>query len=612
MARPTRLKALEHQTARLERRIASLEALDRRFSWIRLGALLAGGVVTWAAASWAGGPWGWAALGLSLAGFAAVVALHRRLDRWSQTFKIWLELKAAQLARMRLDWDSIPPPVGAAQFQTPGLSVDLDLTGPRSLHHLMDTAVSQAGSERLAAWLSQADPQPEVVQRRQAVVSELAQLSRFRDRFQLTYRLVSAGPLAGERLLGWLQVADPASRLGWLLPVAAALTSLNLALFSLNSLGLLPPYWILTFFVYLIFYFYNTNSLQEFLDAVVDLDRELGPFRALLEFLETYPYRSSSRLHAICRPFVGAGIRPSRQLQAIKLTTAAIGLRMNPVMSFVLNAMLPWDFAFAFLANRRRQRMAGLLPVWLDTLYTLEALTSLANFAYLNPGYTFPEFTSDASPILQARQLGHPLLPPDSRVCNSFEVAEAGSIAIITGSNMAGKSTFIKTVGINLCLAYAGGPVNAASWSSAPFRLHTCIRISDSITDGLSYFYAEVRCLKRLLEELEAESPFPLLFLIDEIFRGTNNQERLIGSRAYLQSLEAANGIGLVATHDLELTGLAAGRPWVKNYHFRDHIHAGRMAFDYRLHPGPSPTTNALKIMALEGLPVEPGRGPAA
>jgi len=140
---------------------------------------------------------------------------------------------------------------------------------------------------------------------------------------------------------------------------------------------------------------------------------------------------------------------------------------------------------------------------------------------------------------------------------------------------------------------------------SIPLRIHTCIRIRDSLTDGYSYFYAEVKCLKSLLGKLDQGDELPVLYLVDEIFRGTNNRERLSGSRAYLRSANGKNGIGLLATHDLELAGLADESPNVVNYHFRDQVQQGRLIFDYKIQPGPSPTTNALKIMQMEGLPVE-------
>ncbi|HEX3641991.1 MAG TPA: hypothetical protein VHV10_11930, partial [Ktedonobacteraceae bacterium] len=176
---------------------------------------------------------------------------------------------------------------------------------------------------------------------------------------------------------------------------------------------------------------------------------------------------------------------------------------------------------------------------------------------------------------------------------------------IITGSNMAGKSTFLRTLGVNLCLAYAGGPVNASMLQTSLFRLFTCIRVTDSVTDGYSYFYAEVKRLRALLDALAEPDQLPVFFLVDEIFKGTNNRERLIGSRSYVRAIVGRNCVGAISTHDLELVKLADVVPQVKNYHFREEVIDGRLVFDYILRPGPCPTTNALKIMQMEGLPVE-------
>jgi DNA mismatch repair ATPase MutS len=200
--------------------------------------------------------------------------------------------------------------------------------------------------------------------------------------------------------------------------------------------------------------------------------------------------------------------------------------------------------------------------------------------------------------------LGHPLIPVEKKVTNDFAINELGQVVIITGSNMSGKSTFLRTLGVNLCLAYAGAPVNATTFQTILFRIFTCIRVSDSVTEGYSYFYAEVKRLKALLVELEQPDSFPLFFLIDEIFKGTNNRERLLGSRAYIQAVVGRNCVGVVSTHDLELVKLADQFPQVTNAHFREEVVDGHMVFDYILRPGPSPTTNALKIMRMEGLPV--------
>jgi DNA mismatch repair ATPase MutS len=169
---------------------------------------------------------------------------------------------------------------------------------------------------------------------------------------------------------------------------------------------------------------------------------------------------------------------------------------------------------------------------------------------------------------------------------------------------MSGKSTYLRTIGVNLCLAQAGAPVCAATFEWSWSRLACCIRIDDSLEAGLSFFYAEVKRLKSILDATRDHNAPPVLFLIDEIFKGTNNRERLLGSRAYIKHLATGNGFGLVSTHDLELTDLEKEIPSLTNAHFQETVAAGALKFDYRLRPGPCPTTNALRIMELEGLPV--------
>lgn len=170
---------------------------------------------------------------------------------------------------------------------------------------------------------------------------------------------------------------------------------------------------------------------------------------------------------------------------------------------------------------------------------------------------------------------------------------------------MAGKSTFLRTVGINLALTFSGAPVNAASLKTNLFRLFTSINVKDSLEGGLSHFYAEVRRLRRLLNELEGEHELPLFFFVDEIFKGTNNRERFRGSTAFLKYVADKNGIGMISTHDLELASLEKEIPQLSNWHFAETIEGGKMSFEYKIKPGPCPTTNALKIMEMEGLPVK-------
>ena len=190
-------------------------------------------------------------------------------------------------------------------------------------------------------------------------------------------------------------------------------------------------------------------------------------------------------------------------------------------------------------------------------------------------------------------------------MANTILFEGLGRIFLVTGSNMSGKSTFLRTIGINTCLAQAGAPVCARSFRWSLVRMATCIRVDDSLDSGLSFFYAEVKRLKTILDNTQDSQGPPVLWLIDEVFKGTNNRERLMGGRALIAALAGGNGFGLVTTHDLELAELEQLLPGITNIHFQESVFEGALHFDYRLRPGPCPTTNALRIMALEGLPVE-------
>jgi hypothetical protein len=590
--------------ARLERRRAEIEAISRRYTWARVVIFFAGGVLAWGIGQALGAAVGWMAAGVAAALFIIVVALQRRVDGWIRAMEVWRGLYAEKVARLALDWNALPLPAGAPHPADPALAFDLDLSGPRSLHHLLDTAVSKQGSARLGDWLTCPIPGVTAIGQRQAAVRELRTMHGFRNRLRLRFRLVSGEPLDGERLLAWLHAPAPEQALRRLLPWATMLALLNLALLGVWLVGAAGPFWLLSTLAYGGLYFSARGVVSEFLEAIWRLERELGKFSPLLDYLEHYRYRPGSAVQEACRPFWAAGQRPSRHLRRVQVVTALVGISANQFLGPIINFALPWDFWAAYLAMRRRQEMAERLPAWLEAFHTLEALVSLGEYAALHPECIFPDI-AEGGAVLAAEGMGHPLLPAGRKVRNDLHFEQLGELYIITGSNMAGKSTFVRTLGVNLCLAYAGAPVDALRFESRPFRLYTCIRINDSLGDGFSYFYAEVRRLKGLLEALrDPAASLPLLYLIDEIFRGTNNRERLIGSQAFVRALIGQPGVGLIATHDLELAALAQEHAQAKNVHFSDQVLEGRLAFDYKLRPGVSPTTNALRIMAIEGLPI--------
>jgi len=612
----TPLKQIRHTThmryiERLARMLMRLEKRENIFPWIRLGVLIAGGIFTFLAFQY-GTDWlGRGVLVFSFAIFMGVVFLHRRINKKIKRCKLLINHTTSQVSRMNLDWSNIP----LAAIDNPDahhpFEIDLNITGPRSLMHLLDTAVSRGGSLRLRQWLLTLTPDVPDINYRQELVQELTDLPGLRKQLSLISKIEHKDgepPLDGEPLLNWLEKQPKQASLKNSTLTLAILAIINISLFLLNIFSFLPPFWIISFIIYSAIYLFKYQSFRDLFDDAYDLWHELGNFRPLLIYLEKYPYPPNSAIGRLCAVFSKPETTPSRLLRKIYFIASAASIQRNQIIWLLLNILVPWDLFFACQLENSKFTLRQWLPKWLDTFYEIEALSSLANYAYLNPDLQFPKIVSlsDASklPLMQGQDIGHPLLRDEARVCNDFTLDHLGEVAIITGSNMSGKSTFLRTLGINLVMAYCGSVVVARQMQGVPFRIFTCIHLSDSLTDGISYFYAEVRRLKELLDALEMESPYPLFFLIDEIFRGTNQHERQEGSAAYIRALAGKNGAGVIATHDLTLAELAEQIDALHNYHFRDEVLDGRMVFDYRIRPGASPTTNALKIMKLEGLPV--------
>jgi hypothetical protein len=593
MDKTTRLAALERQITRLDRQFKVLQLLSRRIANLRLAVMGIGfGFMVFFALQ--GVPWiAWGAFLLAACVFAVLVNWHRNITRRMSEFAGWKMIKQSHVARLNLDWSSIPPIPLEADATHP-FEIDLDLL---VLNRLINTATTFEGASRLKSWLLNLHPDLQVLAKRQSQVKELIPLVTFRDKLTLRARLASSEiAWEAEQLLKWLS-QEEASLPRWLLPILTGLSIASILLFGLFSLGVLPAVWVLTWFPYIaLTLFYDRGLFQE----ALALQSGLRKLNTVLVYLEEDRYAKRPHLKALVAPILAN--KPSQYLRGINVTVSAASVQQNQILGPLLNAIVPWDIFFAERLTRQKAAVAKQLPTWLGIWFELEALNSLANFAYLNPAYRFPNLETEV--IFEAQALGHPLLAEDTKVSNNFALDHIGQTIIITGSNMAGKSSFLRAVGVNLCLAYAGSVVDAETLTIGFFRVFTCIRVTDSLNDGISYFYAEVRRLRDLLEAFKAEDKLPLFFLIDEIFRGTNNQERLIGSRSYIQALAGGNAVGLIATHDLELVRLADENPNIQNYHFREEVIEGRMVFDYTLRSGPSPTTNALKIMRMEGLPV--------
>ena len=611
----SRLDQLEKQIARLRRRAVDLDRLSRKYWNVRRVIFVAGVLLALAFCNFAGSKPAWYFAGLLVVIFSVVTYFHTKVRDSLTRNSLMIEIKQVQMARISLEWDKIPSadqaahPIKGHPFET-----DLDITGDRSVHRLLDCAVTKEGSERLKSWLLNTRPDKHRIEQRQSLVQELKGHSLFRDKLQLLSAVarVSTGPPRpgashlwnSSILVDWMERSERRKSLLPTVLFLSVLSTLNIAAIVLALLEMIPEIWPLTFLIYLGSMFLLQSRIATAWGELQELEKTLTYFKVIFRYLESRHYNSTPGLAEICAPFVDKDKQPSTEMRRLGRLAAALGLRTNVILWFIAHLLMPWDFIFTHRLEIVKNEIAHQLPRWLNAWYELESLNSFANFAYLNPHYTLPEISTGKNRLV-ARSLGHPLLKPDFKICNNFELDHDRRIVILTGSNMAGKSTFLRTIGVNLCLAYAGAPVNADRLQVSLFRLFTCIKVSDSVQDGLSYFYAEVKRLQALLTATRAVDESPVLFLIDEIFRGTNSRERLIGSRSYIRTLSEGNAVGLVATHDLELIKLAEEIKGVTNLHFREEVNDGRMVFDYRLRSGPCPTTNALTIMRLEGLPVD-------
>lgn len=597
------VRRYERLLARLRTTRERAEAASRRFTRWRIAIFTAGALAVWVTAIRDPAHGGWIPLGIFGAAFLAVAGAHGRLKTRLQRLDAWIALKRTHLARVRLEWPAIPDAAHAAPDGHP-YAVDLDVVGPHSLLRWLDTTISTAGQAELARWLL--SPDAEGFDARRRMIRELQPRRLFRDRIILQARLGSAAPLDGERVVRALARGEP-PRLAILLAAESLLAALTASLVAASVFAGLPGYWILSLIVYVGIFWWAGPRLASAFDQAVELETDLAPLARVFAVVERRVYRSTPELAAVLAPFMATSSKPSTVTRGLSGLVAALNVRAHPLAHFAVNLIVPWDLWFAECFRRLHREIANRLPVWIGRLARIEAAAALAHCADTHPEWVYPDMPLRAGSgevRVDVNAVGHPLLPAAGRVTNDFTLAGLGATAIITGSNMSGKSTFLRTLGVNLCLAEAGGPVCAKGWTSPWMRLYCCIRVEDSLDGGMSYFYAEVTRLKRLLDAVRERDRPPVFFLIDEIFRGTNNRERLIGSRHYVRALGDSNGLGLVSTHDLELVKLEAESGRITTHHFRETVDEGGLVFDYRLRPGPCPTTNALKIMAREGLPV--------
>jgi hypothetical protein len=606
------------------------------------GALLCGGL--WL---WRGSPLLLAAAALLGLGFAISFIAHGRVD---QTLRRYAELHAISaegLLRLGRDWAALPlrQPIESQQARpqrrersiygqifapftltqqppdpvpdqpaSPAVAADLDLLGHASLQHLLCTPATQVGLATLRDWLV-APAAPGAARARQSAVAELAPLIDLRDQFALRGRLIGAAESDYARFATWATRPDWQRARGWLLAAARALPPITLLLALAQVLGLTSwPLWLVGLAVGLVLTQTVGRSVDRLIDEVAERQELFATYADLFGLLGAQRF-DAPELRRLQAELTAGELSAEAQVRRLSRLMALADLR-GWMFFYPIQLATLWNVHVLWLLERWRGVSGGRVAGWLAALGEFEALAALATLAHDQPGWVFPElldsYVAPGTPVVEARALGHPLLPPAVCVGNDVAVGPPGRVLLVTGSNMSGKSTLLRAIGLNVVLAQAGGPVCAAGLRLRPAVLATSMRVQDSLEQGVSYFMAELRRLKEVVEvaeQAQAGGGRVALFLLDEILHGTNTSERQIAARRIILYLLGLGATGAVSTHDLALAAAPELAPVSDLVHFAEQFTRGAdgltMTFDYRLRPGVATSTNALKLMEMIGLPAE-------
>jgi len=546
---------------------------------------------------------GYAAIPVSLA-FLALVIRHRQVSRRREVAGLLCARAQEDIWRLERDWEQLPVRHEAFTDSDHPYASDLDLFGRGSLMHLLDTAVTPVGRATLAQWLLAPVP-VNTVEERQVAVAELARLDDLRDRMAVETQIAGAGTSDPQAFIEWADGEPWLARnalirwSGIVLPVAL------LALLAAHLLGRISwPLWVLPLAANLLIASAISGETNPPIQRAGSQRHSLRGYAALLDLLERGTFQSPLLRNLREAVRVG-GQAPADSLGELAGITRW-WMPRGSLAYLPAQAFLAWDINYLARLERWQRKVGGSIRGWLQASGELEALSAFAALAADHPDWIFPDL-DPAADRLHATSIGHPLLRDDERVDNDLTIGPLGTFLLITGSNMSGKSTLLRSAGINIVLAQAGAPVCATSLILPPVSLWTSVRVQDSLREGVSFFMAELLRLKRIVDaanQRSASDP-PVFFILDEMLQGTNTAERQIAARRIVRYLVDHGNLGAVSTHDLtladgpELGGIAV--PVHLTETVRDTDDGPAMVFDYRLRDGIARSTNALKLMDVVG-----------
>jgi hypothetical protein len=615
------------------------DRLGVRLGWARVGVFMAA-FALYVAADVTDGRLGAglaAGVPVALLLFLLLVVWHRRIRARERHLAALAQVNREAIARVERDWDTLPAALPEDAGPSHPYARDLDLSGEASLFRLLSTATLPPGVDTLRRWLL-LPAAPGEVRARQDAVAELASLLDFRQALEARGRLADPpSPASVRSLLAWAEGEPWLPKHPWLLVAAWILPLLTGVLVALQVTGLVTgPWWLLSMVVALAVGGSFRKEIHPLMDAAGSGQESFSRYGAVLSlFLETEV--RSPGLKGLQDAVKSGSAGPEPELRRLGRSTAWADVRHSAMAHGPLQALLVWDVHVLAGLEKWKARWGRHVRMWLEALGELEALAALGALKADHPEWVFPEVLEGGEPGLRALHLGHPLLPPERCVGNDVGVGPPGSFVFLTGSNMSGKSTLLRAVGLNAVLAQAGGPVCARRMEMTPLDVQTSMRATDSLARGVSQYMAELQRIRQVvvaargggspggsgeagLQGGEGQSgaagglsggdaTTTTLYLLDEPLQGTNEAERRVAVQTILGHLLDAGAVGMVATHDLQLDHSEVLGPAARAVHFQGVVRedgAGPiLSFDYRLRAGRATSTNALALLRAVGLGAE-------
>ncbi|GEO08862.1 MutS family DNA mismatch repair protein [Segetibacter aerophilus] len=474
---------------------------------------------------------------------------------------------------------------------------DIDLFGTASLYQYISRCTSQQSKQLLATALLQASEENVIIDR-QAAAKSLAPQWAWRQNLQSTGM---ANPLTfatEQKIKVWLSMPKPLKQALWkILPVV--FTAITLATVAAYLFGWINSsvFWLLVF-AYFLFAKYTSAKVIQTYTALTKIEGELDTLYKQLLLVEKLP--CSSPLLDSYKEILVSKKGGTEGIRDLKEILKRFDFRLNLLVFFVLNTFFLWDVRQTLSLNKWKDKYALVVPEWFKILQNIELVNTLATLTFNHPTWNFPTNSSEHFTLI-GENIGHPLIDEKKRVDNSFSTSGTGKVAIITGSNMAGKSTFLRSIAVNLVLAQLGAPVCASTFEFSPVKLYSSMRIADNLAENTSTFYAELKKLKSIIDQVKQHEK--VFILLDEILRGTNSLDRHTGSEALIRQLIREQAVAIIATHDVELANLYKTQQGAaSNYHFDVQVEGEELYFDYKLKSGICQSMNASLLMKKIGI----------